>query len=374
VLRGELLDDPRALELHRDAWDELAVASGRPYCAPGWMLSWWRHAAPEGARLRVAVALDAGELVGIAPCFGERRPAGVERLRLLAAPVSYPTEPLAARGREREVAGALATALAEAVPRPRLIALEGIPSGSPWPGALADAWPGRLRPRVRREHSVPAPAVTLSGAAYEDWLAAKSRNFRSQVRRARRGLEEAGGALRRIDDPEAIAEAVGELARLHHGRMERKGGSDVMEPTVETMLRAAARELAPAGRVWLWTVVADGAVAAALLFVAAGGVQSYWNGGFDDAFSDHRPGLQALVAAVEDGFERGLSVLDLGPGGQHYKSRLADREENLVSLSLGLRDARYPLTRLQLAPRELARRLPQEHRARLSRLAGRRRG
>jgi CelD/BcsL family acetyltransferase involved in cellulose biosynthesis len=155
--------------------------------------------------------------------------------------------------------------------------------------------------------------------------------------------------------------------------MERQGGSDVMEPAVEAMLRAAARELAPCGRLWLWTVVVDGAAVAALLFVAAGSVQSYWNGGFDEAFADHRPGLQALVAAVEDGFERGLSALDLGPGGQHYKSRLADREETLVSLSLSPRDGRYPLTRLQLAPRELARRLPEDRRAGLRRLAGRRR-
>src|ERR1700742_2726519 len=95
-----ILDDRAAVEPHRAGWDALAVACARPYCAPDWMLSWWDHARPAGAELRVVVAVDDGELIAVAPLW--RGSGG--RHEALTSTLSPPAGPLLAPGREVEAA------------------------------------------------------------------------------------------------------------------------------------------------------------------------------------------------------------------------------------------------------------------------------
>jgi CelD/BcsL family acetyltransferase involved in cellulose biosynthesis len=356
-VRGELVDDPARLAAHVAAWDELAVAAGRPYCAPAWMLAWWSELAPPAARLRVALAHDGENLIGVAPCWSDPA-AGPERLRFLAAPMCSPTGPLAVPGREPQVAEVLAGALAGASPAPRLLVLDREPTDSPWPELFARAWPVGRGVAARIAETVAAPAVSLNGFdAFDDWLAARTRNFRSQARQGRRRLSEAGATCRQLVEPSEIAAALPDLARLHHMRRDPRGGSTVLDEGGLRMLAVAAEELAPAGRLWISQVAGPDGTVAALLFVAAGGTGAYWNGGFDDAWGRSRPGLQALLLAVEESVRRGLRELDLGPGDQHYKGRLADRRRELASVSLRPRDARYPLTAARLAPSDLSARL-----------------
>lgn len=225
MLAGHLLDDVAALEPYRDGWDELAVEARQPYCAPGWMLAWWQAAAPKKARLRVALALESDRLVGIAPFYAERRLGGVEWLRLLAAPISSPTAPLARTGREREAARALAQALAGARPTPGVLAFDGVPDSCPLPRLLAEEWPGARRARVHTDQLVPAPTVALDSDTLDTWLAGKSKNFRGQVRRLRRQLDAQGATFVRVGANGDMQAALGDMARLHHGRWEERGGS-----------------------------------------------------------------------------------------------------------------------------------------------------
>ena len=82
-----------------------------------------------------------------------------------------------------------------------------------------------------------------------------------------------------------------------------------------------------------------------------------------------KPSMQTLLAAVEEGFARQDIRVDLGGGGQDYKYRLADGEDLLDSRQLALPGRGYPITRLQMAPRQarraIARHLPESTRARL---------
>jgi CelD/BcsL family acetyltransferase involved in cellulose biosynthesis len=350
VLSGRLLVDEASVAPIEAAWDALAVEAGEPYCAPGWMLSWWRHAAPAGARLRVAVALDGDALVAVAPFYGERRFGMVEWLRPLAAPVSHRVGPVCRHGAEAEAAAALARALAEARPRPALLTLDGVPAGSPWPRLLAAAWPRRTLLHRRPRTNV-APVVELDAPGFDAWLAGRSANFRQQTRRARRKLEAAGGAPRRLEGEAAVA-ALEDFARLHHARWSWRGGSDALDARVEAMLRAAAAALGAHGRLWLWSIEAGGRLVSAHLFVGAGDRAVYWLGGHDAAWDAHRPGLQALVMAVEDGFDRGLARLDLGPGPQEYKRRLAGAADTLEFVSIVPAGPAFPLVRALLAARD----------------------
>ncbi len=105
----------------------------------GLQLGWWRHAAPDEAQLRVVVVHEGDALLGIAPFYAVRG-----HYRLLAAPVSARTVPLAEAGRDAEVATATAAALAGARPRPALVQFDGIERASAWPELLSQAWPSSM--------------------------------------------------------------------------------------------------------------------------------------------------------------------------------------------------------------------------------------
>src|SRR5215212_5867963 len=346
-MQGTLVDDLGAVESHIAAWDDLATAARLPYCTPSWMLGWWKHARPDGARLRIALAVDGGELAGIAPCYALHE-HGVEHIRLLASPISHRTQPLAAAGRERAVAEALAPALAGA--GPGIIAFDGVPDACPWPGLLADVWPGRRRPRRHVTEVMGAPVVTLAGSDFDGWFGDRSSNFRSQMRRARRALEEQGATVRLASTQAEIEQDIGAFIRLHHARWDPRGGSDALDDGVERMLHAIAPELVASGRLRLASVATPDQTVAVQAIVAAGGEASYWLGGFDDDWARNKPALVALLAALEDAFARADERFDLGGGTQNYKLRFADAQEQLEWARLSPRGVRAPFDWARLAP------------------------
>jgi CelD/BcsL family acetyltransferase involved in cellulose biosynthesis len=355
ALRAELVVDAARLDSLRPEWDALAVGCRRPYCAPAWMLAWWRHAAPAGALLRVVAAFEGERLVGIAPFWAQPGRLGA-RYRILAAGTASRVEPLAEPGRVEEAAAAFAELLAGARPRPALLVFERVPADSPWPRSLHGAWPGRRRPAVQRSHRAPAPALSLEHDDLESWLASKSNNFRHQIRRSRRTLETGGGRFR-LSSTEELGRDLEAFARLHHGRWESRGGSEALRAGVEPMLAQAGPELLALDRLRLWCLDVEGEVVSAQLFLAAGGQLAYWLGGFDERMARERPGLVTLVVAIGDALARGDERLDLGPGGQDYKYRLADSQELLEFVSLVPPGPLEPLVRSRLAVRRLGRRL-----------------
>lgn len=368
-----MLSSLEALEPHRAGWDELVVANRRPYSAPAWTLSWWRHAAPEGALLRVVVALDDEGVAGVAPFYAERR-RGLWTYRPLAGVNTARIEPLARPGSEGEAARALAAALAGADPAPDVIRFEGVPDDSPWPGLLRSEWP-RGRPWLHVERPIKAPAVTLDAPSFDDWMKSKSSNFRQQMRRSRRALEKAGAVFRMATEPDELERDVESFKRLHLSRWEWRGGSHAISDGVDRMLVDAGRELAPEGRFLLQSIDVDGQTIASHLYVTAGGETTFWLGGFDEAYASQRPSLVALVDAVAVSFERGESRFDLGPGDQPYKYRLADAEERLIWGTLVLPGARYALRRALFLPQQarwaISHRLSDEQRERLKKLGRR---
>jgi CelD/BcsL family acetyltransferase involved in cellulose biosynthesis len=111
------------------------------------------------------------------------------------------------------------------------------------------------------------------------------------------------------------------------------------------MLKEVGPRLLSAGRFHLWRLEIQGVTISAQLFVSAGDHTSYWLGGFDEAWGRHSPGLLTILVAIEDASTRGTRCLDLGPGAQPYKYRLADREEMSRSVLLVPAGPRAPLLR-----------------------------
>lgn len=352
---ARLFEDASALDSLQSSWDALAVATRSPLGAPAWALAWWRHLAPAGARLAVVAVQDGDDLVGLAPFYATRR-LGVTELRLLSGGWASRLGILAIPGRESEVAAAISEAVAESEPRPDVFVWEAVDAASPWPGWLSDSSPDGRGHRLTDESERSAPVLHLGEVPFEEWFGAKSRNFRSQMRRNRRALEGQGATFRHADRG-SLGRDLEAFAALHSARWEERGGSSAVNPGAMAALREAGEALIEAGRFRISMIDgSDGEGVSAQVFVAAGGNVAYWNGGFDERWGKHHPGAVAILAAVEDAFERGDDLIDLGGGEARYKERLADEDRPVAWRTSYRRGVRYPLARLKRLPEQIARR------------------
>jgi CelD/BcsL family acetyltransferase involved in cellulose biosynthesis len=368
ALRCEIATTGEQLEQLVPAWDALADATGAPATLGSWHAAWWRTLAPPGAALRVVAVRDGRRLVGIAPFLAVRARGGQPQLRLLGTPATHRVGTLALPAHAGAVEAHAAAALSALRPSPGYVAFDGSDAAEQGPERLRAGWPGRREPWLLTQKRAPAPVMELSDADFDAWLMRKSKNFRKQVRRFRRKLDEAGGVVRMARTTEELDRDVDAFVRLHLARWEDRGGSSV-DPRIGDLLRDAGRALLPAERFRLWTIEVDGRAISSQLFLAAGGRALSWNGGFDPAATELQPSLLGILAGVEDCFRRGERSIDLGGGAHEYKLRLADADRPLVWAGLVPRDRRYPLNRALVVGRQAGgaaraglQRLPEERR------------
>jgi CelD/BcsL family acetyltransferase involved in cellulose biosynthesis len=350
VLAAETVTASDALAELAPAWDALAVAAGRPMSSPAWMLGQWRHLRPPGAELRVVTVRDDGELIAIAPFYVEPKGRGRLDLRLLGGAMPS-TGPLAQAGREWDAAGPIAAALASARPRADVLALESVPLGSRWPVALRERWPGPLKPPLRQYYVQSSPTVSLAAGSFDAWLAGKSSNFRGQMRRLRRRFAQAGGTVRAATAATLHAD-VATLMRLHAARWDGLGASAIVAKAAgfTALFEQLGTTGLAGGRLRLYVLELDGEPISAQLFAAAGGEALHVNGGWDERHAQLKPSLLGIVAGIEDAFERGDQRVDLGPGDQSYKQRLADGDAPVAWTLLIVPQPQMPLTLARVAP------------------------
>jgi CelD/BcsL family acetyltransferase involved in cellulose biosynthesis len=334
------------------AWDELAVAAGRPYCAPAWMLAWWRHLRPHGSALRLVLVHDGPALVGVLPCFVQDAGARAPVLRLLCAGFTARAEPLAVPGREPEVAVAAAVALAGLPDAPGMLALEGLPAGSPWPRLLQEGWPNRGGAGRHRDFAMPAPMVDLGSGDYDAWLSRRSGNFRSKARRVAKRIAAEGATVRPAEVGELEAAAAA-LMEGYRARWDPRGGSERTTDAVRRAVIDAGRALGPQGRLDIWLLEAEGRPLGAQLFVRAGEESAHWGGGFLPEASHLAPGITLMLAGVEHAARSGVRRVDLGEGAQPHKLQFADRDAGLEWSTLFPRGRHYPAVRARAVPRRL---------------------
>jgi CelD/BcsL family acetyltransferase involved in cellulose biosynthesis len=329
LLSTELITDEERLGELRGAWDRLAVLRSAPMAGPAWTLSWLRHMAPPGSMLRVVAVRDGEELVGIVPMFvSEDR--GTVAYATLGERHLWRVTPLAREGRSWEVAEAAWTALLDADPAPDILRFRSSSFGdwfAPW-HLIAGGRPWRQRPVIRHGDINPCPFTATDGS-FDAWFAGRSSNFRSEMRRARRRLQESGGTIR-TSSPETIEADLRTYVRLHLARWEGGGsGFEEYGEALPKMLADVARELPPE-RLILHMVELDGEPAGAQLFTQAGEVLSFHNSGWNPEHAKLKPGLVGMLHTVEQAFAGEAACLDFGPGEYSYKLRFATGSEPVV--------------------------------------------
>jgi CelD/BcsL family acetyltransferase involved in cellulose biosynthesis len=309
------LEAVSSFEAVRDRWSALALAKRNVFSTWEFATTWWRHFG-DGRPLRLFEASSAGQAAAILPLYSWRtRPLHV--LRFVGAPEADELGPLHGDVDARELALAMAWALEAS--RAHVLLAEHVSGDSTWPKPL------RLRvlkregnPVLRHEHG------------WDAYLAGRSRNFRSELRRAERKLA-AAGAVFRLTRPETLERDLDSLFRLHAARW----GPDTPFLRAAEFHRDFARAVIPHGWLRLWVVEVGDAPIAAWHGYRFAGVESYYQSGRDPAWERFRLGTLVVAHSIREAMRDGIREYRFLRGDEPYKYRFTDEDPGLVSFGVG---------------------------------------
>jgi len=339
-VRIEVATDGALFARLRPAWEALRAASGLPgpFADFLWQYEWW-GVLGGGRSLRILVAREGSDTVGILPLFEENR-LGARRLALVGS-AGGGADYLDAPARDDRVRGALLRAAAGL--GADLLELDDLDVDGPLlAAARATAGPSVL-------DRYPCPYLPVSGS-WEEYLARHPR--RENLRRRERWLaSQPGFRIVCETDPDAVPAFLATFARLHAARWASEGGSQAFSD--RRLLRFHARtaqRMAEERRLRLWSLQVAGETAAVVWAFDDRTRSCYFQSGYAPAWGARSVGLVLFAAFVRDAFDRGLFEVDLLHGGEKYKAEWATRERRTASV-------RWPLTargRLALATRAAA--------------------
>jgi CelD/BcsL family acetyltransferase involved in cellulose biosynthesis len=351
-----VLLEPIALLSDSEAdWRTLAAETQNPFTSWEWASTWWRHFG-SGRELRAFRCRDEdGRLAGIVPL----QVASSHGLRVLRFIGHRPADELAPLCRSEDRA-AVAQAFGAAVREARgwdVCLAERLPPEQSWAESLG----GRV---LRRE---PSPEVALETRDWDGFLAARSSNFRQQVRKfERRLLRDHGLRYRLVTDPATLEEDMRTLFHLHRARWGKVTTAfpEELVPFHMDLADAALR----AGWLRLWFAELDGRPAAAWYGFRMGGADWFYQQGRDPAWERESLGFVLTAHTIREAVTDGMSRYRFLLGGEEYKARFATSEPSVETVTL----AATARGTAALAGARAVRRLPARLRQPLGRLAEKR--
>jgi CelD/BcsL family acetyltransferase involved in cellulose biosynthesis len=175
------------------------------------------------------------------------------------------------------------------------------------------------------------PSPVLRGS-WDDFMRARGRNFRHQVRRFPRKLAELGTVSYRLaSDPERLDHDLDTLFRLHGQRWD---GATTSFLRAAKFHRDFAAEALRHGWLRLWFLEIDGTPVAALLGFRFAGVEAAYQSGRDPALHQQPLGFVLLAHAARTALGEGMREYRLGRGGDPYKNRFATTDPTLETYGL----------------------------------------
>jgi CelD/BcsL family acetyltransferase involved in cellulose biosynthesis len=298
------------------------------------------------------------------PSSGSRRTA-----RFAGSGLGDSFHPAAQEADETAVATAVGTALAADREAPSAVLLENVPADAHWWRELARAggWPS---PPVTARVQV-LPSARLAGQSWEEYLAARSRNLRSQVGRRRRGLEREHEVRVRWCTVDCDAEReIALLFRLHDARWEvRSGESALTSPRARAFHADFAAAIQQQGWLRLAFLELDEEPVAAWYGWRIGDRFAYCQAGFDPAWAERSVGFVLFSETIRRAADEGAAEYDMLLGDEPFKLRFADLERPACTVLFAPRFSRARLlgvvaTRLRTG----SKRLPEPIRTKAKRL------
>jgi CelD/BcsL family acetyltransferase involved in cellulose biosynthesis len=291
----------------RSEWAALARESANIFSTWEWADIWWRHFGSEGA-LALASAHDAeGRRVAMLPLHIEHR-HGLSVARLLGHGVADQLGPVCHPSHAEDASQALNDA---SVAQDILLA-DRLPGDMNW---------DQLGGSVIHTEQSPVIALAKEGG-WDQYLDARSANFRQQVRRRarhlRRGFEV---SYRLCQDPARLSADIDTLLALHAAHWGSR--SDAFTGLREPFHREFAAVALKRGWLRLWLAESLGEPVAAWYGFRFAGVESFYQSGRDPAWDRFAVGAGLLEHSIHEAFSDGMREYRLLRGDELYKRRYA---------------------------------------------------
>jgi CelD/BcsL family acetyltransferase involved in cellulose biosynthesis len=351
-----------------EEWTRLAEPRGNAFVTPQWCVAWLRHYGDGARPLVVVLRRPDGALQGLLPLVvaagGQRRV-----VRFAGANLGDYLEPVSSPDDEEILAAETADVLDRRRSEWSMIVLHNVKTG--WPSQIVASSPRPLTALRMQPESV--PYVELNGCTWDEYLATRSRDFRSQVKRELRVLEREHHVMfRKTVRQEQLSADMNTLFQLHDMRWAGRGGSAVGPGRPREFLTEFAASALGAGWLRLWFLEIDGEPVSGWCGWHIGGRYSYYLGGFDPAWAKYSVGRVLLARALRDATEEGAAEFNLLLGDEPYKLRFATGRRDVTTLAIvpSFRPVRLAVT-AGVGLRAVARRLPPSLRERVRRGARR---
>ena len=356
------LDDRAALRLEsvatlkelREDWQRLAELSGDVFRTWEWADSWWRHFGGNRRLLLTACRNANGEVEAILPLYEARR-RPLRLVRFLGHGAGDHLGPVCAPKSIPAAADALRRALGDRSPEWDVFLGERLPSQEGWAPLLGGT-------PIRHEAS---PVLETHALSWDAYLASRSQNFRSQVRRRERRIARDHEIRYRLsEDPSSLDQDMDTLCRLHAARW-GEDGSGALSGKREVFHREFAARALERGWLRLWMLDVDDRTVAAWYGFRFGGTEWYYQAGRDPAWDGAAVGSVLFVHTIREALNDGVRAYRLLRGGEPYKDRFASVDPGLDTIAF----ARGLPGRASVAALARARGMSPSTRRRLSRLA-----
>ena len=302
-----------------------ASSNATAFQHPLWLASFYRHlAGPRGATKVVVTGRDraSGELLFVLPLIS-RRKSGIVLLEGCDLGVSDYSAPVVAR--HFRTGGELAAAILPVLPPHDLMRIRPVREEH------VAAWRFFLGGETEKlDFSAHAAAL---GADFGKWRReAWEPSMRSMLdRKKKRFLKLDGAAVRRIDDPAAVAAAIRSLAAMRAGRFE---GDMIQDGHVADFYAEVAAAGATAGLARTYAICAGGETIGHAFGLTHAGRFAYLLIGCDyDGHGRHSPGLLLYDAMIEDWMAAGGRVFDFTIGDEPFKKQFGTEPTAIFAIT-----------------------------------------
>lgn len=204
------------------------------------------------------------------------------------------------------------------------------------------------------ERSV-APCIDLS-AGFDKYMSGFNGKHRYTLRKKARRLSELGFSYASAG-PGDMDAGIETLFELHRLRAASKGiKSSFAGDRKRELHKAAARNLASKGRLWLRFLERDGEKIGAFYGFELGARLFYYQFGIEPEWEPFSPGTVLMHKVIEEAFSKGLCEFDFLRGAEDYKYGWANGARKLYSLRAYKSGVRGELSRTASVSRDFLKR------------------
>lgn len=329
----ELVTDVDRLQDLVPGWEALADRVSQPRSNGAVVAGWALNMMGADSELRIWVALDRSEVVGVLPFVAEGMARKRQRLLPPATDMMYGVVPIADPDRAGDVISAIADDFAAQAELVDMAVLYWLPEESPWRDAIGSRLGGIDWVTIgSRGYS---SSYTDIAEGMEAWLAHRDGDFRREVRRRARRAAEQGFRIFTTVAASEIVQRLPTVQAFYSRRKEERAGEgyqfdDHMRGAIES-----AVQLSTPGRLGLSVLEREDLVIGMQFVLRSGVKMSSWMTGFDPdpQWSRLGTGIATLLEALDAGARAGCEIADLGVGDEPYKEIFQDGTFPLESVT-----------------------------------------